>query len=512
MAVELAGNACQVVLQVLQHINQEFKNIGREDTAAADIAGRLLTIQPAIAAWVQQKSKIAAGVNVQITGHCKEHGRRARVIRFRDDWFRHNGVRQWDLQLCVSCTSCGSELLSGAKFCKSCGSRILRGPAGRAGSIVTLPEDSLSTLLSAGDLRLVEKLQCHVIDINTWLSTFREMLEKGEKKGFIKRWMHVCGNLKKKAIGTETTFQQLLKLVGELEKTLRDMQVVMQVSVATDVRNVVERQTQMMQMMQQLLEKMEQPIDKGMSAAEQQEVAKRMAEISGMHVRQVLEEYKDVLEEIKGSRIPPPPQPGPLPYGWVKATSKSGQVYYKHTESGHTQPEFPDWALINNPEARKFWLKFFSNSDSVPWDLFKRSMKEEFGFSDADLALIRGGCDIQGDGVVSKLEFNIFSVSHGIRGGLEILQERANAPKACGLCGIEKRPRHFSKYEQAKVDGLCKDCKGAARCSMAGCMRLTWNGRSREQCCRTCKDSHGAFHGPDCEKKHKRARVQLKGF
>ena len=128
MAVELAGNACQVVLQVLQHINQEFKNIGREDTAAADIAGRLLTIQPAIAAWVQQKSKIAAGVNVQITGHCKEHGRRARVIRFRDDWFRHNGVRQWDLQLCVSCTSCGSELLSGGMAAKNSATKPVRAP------------------------------------------------------------------------------------------------------------------------------------------------------------------------------------------------------------------------------------------------------------------------------------------------------------------------------------------------------------------------------------------------
>ena len=45
---------------------------------------------------------------------------------------------------------------------------------------------------------------------------------------------------------------------------------------------------------------------------------------------------------------------------------------------------------------------------------------------------------------------------------------------------------------------------GSATCSVAGCMRVTWNGLPGEQCCRTCNSSDGARHGPDCETKANR--------
>ena len=41
-----------------------------------------------------------------------------------------------------------------------------------------------------------------------------------------------------------------------------------------------------------------------------------------------------------------------------------------------------------------------------------------------------------------------------------------------------------------------------ATCDVPGCHRVTWNGKPNEQCCRTCKNSGGSKHGPDCERKH----------
>ena len=41
----------------------------------------------------------------------------------------------------------------------------------------------------------------------------------------------------------------------------------------------------------------------------------------------------------------------------------------------------------------------------------------------------------------------------------------------------------------------------AAVCDVGGCTRVTWNGEFGGQCCRTCKSSSGAGHGPDCEAK-----------
>ena len=37
------------------------------------------------------------------------------------------------------------------------------------------------------------------------------------------------------------------------------------------------------------------------------------------------------------------------------------------------------------------------------------------------------------------------------------------------------------------------------RCDVPGCTRVTWNGKSGTQCCRTCKASDGASHGPVCD-------------
>jgi hypothetical protein len=38
-------------------------------------------------------------------------------------------------------------------------------------------------------------------------------------------------------------------------------------------------------------------------------------------------------------------------------------------------------------------------------------------------------------------------------------------------------------------------------CNMPGCTRETYNGQQGEQCCRTCKNTSGASHGPDCNGK-----------
>ena len=38
-----------------------------------------------------------------------------------------------------------------------------------------------------------------------------------------------------------------------------------------------------------------------------------------------------------------------------------------------------------------------------------------------------------------------------------------------------------------------------AVCSVVGCCRETWNSKEGEECCRTCKSSNGARHGPVCD-------------
>ena len=48
---------------------------------------------------------------------------------------------------------------------------------------------------------------------------------------------------------------------------------------------------------------------------------------------------------------------------------------------------------------------------------------------------------------------------------------------------------------------LGEEDEGVATCSVAGCSRNTWNGQPGQQCCRTCHNSNGRSHGPDCDRK-----------
>ena len=43
------------------------------------------------------------------------------------------------------------------------------------------------------------------------------------------------------------------------------------------------------------------------------------------------------------------------------------------------------------------------------------------------------------------------------------------------------------------------------RCDVPGCTRVTWNGKSGTQCCRTCKASEGSSHGPVCDETNQSA-------
>ena len=76
-----------------------------------------------------------------------------------------------------------------------------------------------------------------------------------------------------------------------------------------------------------------------------------------------------------------------------------------------------------------------------------------------------------------------------------------------GICKACKKAVWSNQERYQHPDGtyLHKSCKETttATCDVAGCSRVTWNGDFGGQCCRTCKSSGGAKHGPDCEAKAK---------
>jgi len=59
-------------------------------------------------------------------------------------------------------------------------------------------------------------------------------------------------------------------------------------------------------------------------------------------------------------------------------------------------------------------------------------------------------------------------------------------------------PADLIRRPQMKARSVC--------CSTAGCSRAPWNGHAGQSCCRTCSQSQGSRHGPDCENKQKASK------
>ena len=77
---------------------------------------------------------------------------------------------------------------------------------------------------------------------------------------------------------------------------------------------------------------------------------------------------------------------------------------------------------------------------------------------------------------------------------------------------IIKNDNSTKPYEVKASDGKTwwyhKEALSAV-CDVGGCTRVTWNGDFGAQCCRTCKSSGGASHGPECEAKAKKAACPI---
>ena len=117
--------------------------------------------------------------------------------------------------------------------------------------------------------------------------------------------------------------------------------------------------------------------------------------------------------------------------------------------------------------------------------------------------LLKMGMGISDDGKLVKIEdLQSFSSTSPVD---SVLKE--------GNCKDCKKAVWSNQERSKQADGsyVHKGCQMTKTgiCDVAGCSRATWNGNSGEQCCRTCKASDGARHGPDCEAKAKAAAVGL---
>ena len=104
---------------------------------------------------------------------------------------------------------------------------------------------------SPEDSTLIQKLKASVETLHSWLKAFNE--EKKKSGGKIARGLKMMKNVGKKFSGQQTTYDELLKMVKELDDNIKDMQVVVTAELHAGIENVVDDQKTMMKMIDELL-------------------------------------------------------------------------------------------------------------------------------------------------------------------------------------------------------------------------------------------------------------------
>jgi len=78
--------------------------------------------------------------------------------------------------------------------------------------------------------------------------------------------------------------------------------------------------------------------------------------------------------------------------------------------------------------ARKFWSENFQSAQEVLWPQFSSALVREFALVTSDITSIEKEMDVDGDGRISLLEFNLFTAKDGLARALQKLMQAETLP------------------------------------------------------------------------------------
>jgi hypothetical protein len=240
-------------------------------------------------------------------------------------------------------------------------------------------------------------------------------------------------NAAKKAVGIETSHAQLLDLVGELEQKLKTLQIVVAFDIHAGIAQVLQKQQELMDQVQKRLKArpsgLEVPRDTAEAIAElvgmeigQPDSAEGSAERKAW-VARVVNDLRVDNRELWGQVHEKLDHIGAEVHETNRGVQDLHRKFDLHMNLGGN-------VKASNTKAADFWKTYFTGTDNVTWKIFVIALKEEFSFDDHSLDLIRSYLDVDADGSISILEFNVRTAKDGVEGTcLKALQGPSNMNK-----------------------------------------------------------------------------------
>jgi len=131
--------------------------------------------------WASAHFKFVVGALAEVRrsmANPQLNGSKVRLVKFRDDWHKHNKSEKWDVKLQRDkkarnwCALNDAAARVGMKFCHMCGTKV-HGDS----EVLTLNLSELLHVLASlpqGDKKLVENFTHHVFTIHDWLQTYKD--------------------------------------------------------------------------------------------------------------------------------------------------------------------------------------------------------------------------------------------------------------------------------------------------------------------------------------------------
>jgi hypothetical protein len=145
--------------------------------------------------------------------------------------------------------------------------------------------------LTRGEQQLIENLKKDAEDMNSWLSAYKQ--EKN-KNGYLARGLKIAKNAAKKAVGIETSYAQLLEIVGAMEHKLKTLQIFVAFDIHAGVAQVLQKQQEQMEQVQKML----QEVPSGREVPS--DTAKEIAGLLGVEVARVVQDLRVDNRELWG--------------------------------------------------------------------------------------------------------------------------------------------------------------------------------------------------------------------
>jgi hypothetical protein len=263
--------------------------------------------------------------------------------------------------------------------------------------------------------------------IKLWLSYYKE---EGKKHGFLARGLRIARmakNAAKKAIGFQTSYDQLLELVKALDENLQRLNIIVTLDIHGVTQDIHAQLSKVLEQQQEAMDKVQQRLNTlppGSTVPEN--TAKEIAEWVRVDFERVVRDLRVENRELWGQVHEKLENIGAEVHAGFQGLMMNHQeqmmhqmmmlqlvnemrkqiAMLKHNPHASSVPKVP-----LNPEAQDFWKQNFKDSPEVDCKTFAESLQRRYRFiQDAnDLHLIAHGLDVDGDGKVNIEEFRLWA-------------------------------------------------------------------------------------------------------